>query len=195
MLIKTSQVASLLLTVLLSVSCAQEDTKPSDEGATETKTESESNSEAAKPDEDAVVAEGFSIVPPDGWEKGDADGNTFMVYLDAPKDNFRANFNVNSSKDDGVPIDKLAELLKPAMAKQFEGYQAVEDGKTELNGAEAYFLSGRFKTQGHDIQNLQYYIRGKQNRFYVLTFTAPAASYASYEPIFKEAAETVTAVD
>lgn len=136
-------------------------------------------------------ANGFSIVPPNGWTKGSNQGKTFMLYLDAPKNNFRANLNVNVSPDDGTPVSRLAGIIKPAFAKQFDKWKAMGEGTTTIAGQPSYFLSSRFSMQGYDIQNLQYYIRGKKNRFYVLTFTALASNYKSYEATFKQTAASV----
>lgn len=140
-------------------------------------------------------ANGFSIVPPAGWEAGEPNEQTFLIYLDAPKDNFRANFNVNVSEDDSTPIKEIGKYIKPEFAKQFDKWKLVSEGTVTLGGQPAYFISSRFSMQGYDIQNLQYYIRGKKKRFYVLTFTALASSYKSYESAFKQTAASVQAMN
>ena len=138
-----------------------------------------------------VSDKGFSIVAPAGWEKGSPGQSAFMIYLDQAKDKFRANFNVNVSDDDGTPINKIGALVKPMFAKQFQNWQAMGEGSTSLGGQQAYWLSSRFSMQGYDIQNLQYYIRGKNKKFYVLTFTALVSNYKSYEMMFRQTAMTV----
>lgn len=138
-----------------------------------------------------VSDKGFSIAPPAGWEKGNSGQSAFMIYLDQPKNNFRANFNVNVSDDDGTPVSKIGSLVKPMFAKQFQKWQLMGEGATSLSGHEAYWISSRFSMQGYDIQNLQYYIRGNNKKFYVLTFTSLFSNYKSYEMMFRQTAMTV----
>lgn len=137
-----------------------------------------------------VSSNGFSIVPPAGWSKGTPSNQAFMIYLDSVKNNFRANFNVNSSDDDGTPVAKIGPIIKEAFAKQFDKWKLMGDGVTKVGGQEAYWISSSFSMQGYNIQNLQYYIRGKNKKFYVLTFTALANNYKSYEMMFRQTAMT-----
>lgn len=138
-----------------------------------------------------VTASGFSIVPPDGWSKGDANKSYFMIYLDAPKDNFRANFNANAVADDGATMTQISQAVKQMFPKQFDKWKLMGDGKTTVGGQEAYWISSGFSMSGYKIQNLQYYIRGKNKKFYILTFTALASNYKAYEMMFRQAAQTV----
>ena len=142
-------------------------------------------------DDSAVSAEGFSIVPPEGWEEGNPSDKMFMVYLEPGDQKFHTNFNVNISDDDGVDVHQLGAMLKPEYAKQFQKWKAMYDGVTTIGGEDAYYLSSAFTMSGLNIQNLQYFIRGKNKRFYVLTFTALANQYKDYEAAFKAAAESV----
>lgn len=139
----------------------------------------------------AAEADGFSIVPPTGWTKGEAKDKTIMVYLAPPEDDFKPNFNVNSSPDDGTPVDKIGELIKPMFAKQFQKWKSMGEGTVDIDGEKSYYISSNFSMNGKDIQNLQYYIRGKSKKFYVLTFTALSKNYASLENTFKATAATV----
>lgn len=190
---KHLQQMTIIGCLLLAGGCDQSDEKPRQNGQNQ---QAQGQPAPARPVPDAaakgaMVAEGFSIVPPAGWEPGEARDKTFMVYLDKPKDKFRANFNVNVNPDDGTPMEKIGSLVKPMFAKQFQKWQPLEEGKITISGESCYYLSSRFNMQGNDIQNLQYYIRGKNKRMYVLTFTAKASNYKSYEPIFKQAAATI----
>ncbi|HEY9843232.1 MAG: hypothetical protein ACAI44_26810 [Candidatus Sericytochromatia bacterium] len=142
-----------------------------------------------------VSAEGFSIVPPKGWTVSEAGEGTLMIWLDEVKDDFRANFNVNVTEGDSTTVEQLGPVVKEMFAKQFDKWQAMDEGFTEFAGEKGYFLSSRFSMQGYDIRNLQYYIYGKHNRFYVLTFTALNSNYGSYQESFKRAAASVKLLD
>lgn len=147
-------------------------------------------------DDEYVSAEGFSIVPPEGWEEGEGSSDkTIMVYLGPVEGQFRPNFNVNVSADDGTSVDELADIIKPEYAKAFQKWKMMYDGTTTIGDEDAYYISSSFTMNGKNIQNLQYFIHGKNKRFYVLTFTSVADKFKKYEPIFKAAAESVETTD
>lgn len=190
---------ALLTALMLTVSACdhkdeQADTTPSATAASNqpASTASADTKAVAPAQGTPAEADGFSIVPPTGWTKGEAKDKTIMVYLAPAENNFRPNFNVNTSPDDGTPIDKVGTLIKPVFAKQFEKWKAMDEGTLDINGENAYYISSRFSMQGKEIRNLQYYIRGKSKKFYVLTFTALEAGYPALESTFKATAASVT---
>lgn len=137
------------------------------------------------------VPNGFSIVPPASWTRSGPTSQAFMVFLDQLRNNFRANFIVNLSPDDGVAFDNMKEQLKQMQAREYPKWQLQGEGMTTVGGQQAYWLSCRFSLQGYDIQNLQYYIRGRNRKFYVLIFTVPVAGFQAYEPMFRQIAASV----
>lgn len=136
-------------------------------------------------------ATGFSIVPPSGWESGDAGEDSIFVYLGEAVDGFRPNFNVNVSEDDGISMKDIGKHLKPEYAKAFPNWELADEGTLTINGLPAYFISSRFEMEGYVMQNIQYFVRGKNKQFFVLTFTALGDQYAEYESVFKQTAATV----
>ncbi|HEY9843231.1 MAG TPA: hypothetical protein V6D23_22365 [Candidatus Obscuribacterales bacterium] len=190
--------SAMLCSALTFAGCKEKTEEPTDQASKAPPAEAtEAPASEAPPvsQKGSVSANGFSIVPPAGWTKGEPNKQAFMIYLDKAKNNFRANFNVNSSPDDGTPVNKIGPLIKPMFAKQFDKWKFMGEGEEKVAGEDSYWISSRFTMQGYDIQNLQYYIRGKNKRFYVLTFTALANSYKDYEPTFKQAVETVQTLE
>lgn len=136
----------------------------------------------------AVQAEGLSLVPPAGWTAQKASGKNIMSYLAPVENNFRANFNVTLTDDDGTTAQELSDMLHPVYAKQFQKWKAMSEGVIKLAGVDAYFISSSFTMQGLNIQNLQYFFPGKNKRYYILTFTSLASFYPKYEKVFKQTA-------
>lgn len=138
---------------------------------------------------------GFSIVPPAGWTAAaPAKDGSIMAYFAAPKDNFKTNFNVRVQKDPGAPMTGIGPALKPMFAKQLKQYnwKFVKDGYRKVGGVyESYFMSSLMSMQKVDIQNLQYYVRGKNGKVYIVTFTAKKNAFASYEAMFNKTLDTM----
>ena len=134
---------------------------------------------------------GFSIIPPSGWEAGETGDSSLFVYLGEAVDGFRANFNVNVSEDDGIPMKEIGKHIKPEYTKAFPNWELADEGNSTINGLPAYYISSRFEMEGYVMQNIQYFVRGKNKQFFVLTFTALGDQYADYEDIFKQTASTI----
>lgn len=137
------------------------------------------------------VENGFSIIPPAGWEAKDPEGDTFLIYIDPQATDFATNLNVNVNADEPFKIEELPPAIKQMFTREFEQWEAAYDGFSTVAGQKSYYISSRFSINELEIQNLQYYIRGQNNRFYVVTFTALQSEFARYEPMFKAAVATI----
>lgn len=134
---------------------------------------------------------GFSIIPPAGWQAKAPEEDTFLIYIDPKATDFATNLNVNVNADEPFEIEELPPAIKQMFAEQFEQWESAYDGFATVAGQKSYYISSRFSMEGLEIQNLQYYIRGQNKRFYVLTFTALQSEFARYEPLFKAAVATI----
>lgn len=146
---------------------------------------------AASPARVSEAAMGFSIVPPPGWSRIPPNDQAFMIFRDQLRQNYYANFIVNVSADDGMPLQLMASKLKQAQAAQYQNWQLVGEGGLMIDGQEAYLIGTRFSLQGYQLQQLQYYIRGRNKKFFVLIFTAPVAGFEGVEPICRQSAQSV----
>jgi hypothetical protein len=144
------------------------------------------------PGRDYSQSNGFSFVPPEGWNKlPSAPAGTFVAYVDPNvQGGFTTNMNVNSQADDGADLAKSLPEIKKALGALFKDYKAVDEGKTNLNGRAAIYLSSKFTLGEIPAQNLQYYIRGANKKLYVVTFTTRAADFAKSRLIFAKCAQT-----
>jgi hypothetical protein len=135
-------------------------------------------------------ANGFSIVPPDGWKKATPPQGIFMMYM-APevKDGFTTNMNVNVQPP-GDSLDRALPAVKKALAAALQDYKAVDEGKVTINGRPAVYLSGTFTAGGLKLQNLQYMMVGDNKKAYTITFTSLEAGFAAARPTFAKCAMT-----
>ena len=56
---------------------------------------------------------GFSIVPPTGWNSKGEFAGSFMIYVGPREGDFTVNLNVNLNEHDGTPIEQAGSQVKP----------------------------------------------------------------------------------
>jgi hypothetical protein len=144
------------------------------------------------PGRDYSQSNGFSFVPPEGWNKAATPpAGTFVLYTDPNvQGGFTTNLNVVVQPDDGADLVKALPEIKKALGAIFKDYKAVDEGKATINGRAAIYLSSKFTLGEIPAQNLQYYLRGANKKLYVVTFTTRAADFAKGRPVFAKCAQT-----
>lgn len=135
--------------------------------------------------------EGFSISVPPGWRSNGQNAFHFLTCLGPCEGAFTINLNVYGRQDDGTPVEKAKPKVMGILPMLLRDYRLVEEGFAQIAGSKAYYASGRFRWDGLEIQNLQYFIRGTNNRVYILTFAAPAHTFGKHRSSFEETARTV----
>lgn len=133
---------------------------------------------------------GFSITLPADWKASSSDADTFLFYTSPSHNGAKATVNVNVHKDENLAVGDLGPEMKVNF-KKLEGWQLVNEGSLELKDQPNYFVGSRFKIGEYEFQNLQYHIRGKKQRMYVLTFTSLAKDFSLYQESFKQMALSV----
>lgn len=134
---------------------------------------------------------GFSIVPPDGWESRGKITGSLMTSYGPTEGDFTVNFSVNTARDRGEPVEDLPAKFKVMLSRTLPGYSAVEEGVVTLNGRKASYLSGTCQDGTLQIQKLQYFFRGTNRQIYAISFHAPVESFASHRATFEEVAKSV----
>ena len=131
---------------------------------------------------------GFSVIPPDGWSRRGEVTGTLLTYFGPVEGDFTVNFNINTARDRGEAVEDLPAKMKALQVRSHPGYTAVEEGLVTINGRQAAYLSGVFQQGTSRLQKLQYLIRGANRQIYVITFTAPADTFAAHRPTFEATA-------
>jgi len=134
---------------------------------------------------------GFSIVPPAGWiSRGEFMGN-FMTFTGPQEGGFTVNFNVNVQDHDRSPIEQVPAQVKLVYRKMLTDLVIADERFVTIDKKKCYCISSRFRMGTDRLQNLQYFlVGGNRKKIYIMTFTAPADSFAEYRPLFERTALT-----
>jgi hypothetical protein len=135
-------------------------------------------------------ADGFSIIPPDGWKKTAVPKDVAMMYT-APEEKDRVTPNMNVAFEAGTSLDGVLPAVKKALAGALENYKAVDEGKVTVNGRPAVYLSGKFTVEGMKLQNIQYLVLGNNKKIYTVTLTTSEAGFAAARPAFEKCAKSL----
>ena len=135
---------------------------------------------------------GFSFIPPDGWEVSPVMAmGAFMTYVGPQENGFRVNFNVNANPHDATPAPQCIAPTKKLLEGIFQDCVIVDDGLIRIDDRKGFFLSSKFTVMDRVVQNFQYYMFSKDGkRVYVMTYTATPESFDRYEEVFRESGMT-----
>jgi len=133
---------------------------------------------------------GFSIVPPPTYA-GTAPGTSgFLAFLGSRDWGYTATFTVASRPDDGTAVERIGEAVKNDLSRTQKNYALVREGFVTIDGRKAYTINAQFTQGAYNVQRVQYYLRGNNNRLYVMSFTSHARSFAQHRQAFEAAAIT-----
>ncbi|HZZ49197.1 MAG TPA: DcrB-related protein [Pseudonocardia sp.] len=128
---------------------------------------------------------GFSIDPPPGWRVGSSIDPVTVTFYRLPPDAaggkpFPVNLNVVIAPTTDT-LDANVAAAQAGLPGVLPGYQQTTDERTQLaDGTPAHFMGGTYEQAGNRLQNMQLVTVGLGNA-YVLTGTAPQASFSRYE--------------
>jgi hypothetical protein len=133
---------------------------------------------------------GFSIIPPKNWNKvANSNGGSFMAFV-GPNN---ANFNVRDGRDDGTPTEQIGASVKAVYPSQFKQWKLADEGFITIDGKKSYYISSQFVApsgQQGPIQMIQYFIRGNNQKVYVLSFGVSITRFDELKKLFNETATT-----
>jgi hypothetical protein len=117
---------------------------------------------------------GFSFVPPSGWEASGLRPEPTMrfLYLGPTYKSFRANVNLIVDTDTGESFDEIARQIKEMYPGMFNGWKLAEEAPLEINGKKSYYISFTHRSGGHTIKQAQFLVLGGNGKVYVVTFAA-----------------------
>ena len=139
-------------------------------------------------------APGFSIRPPEGWTQDDSGKLGSKVFFLGPRQsNFTVNINVISEPAQGTNVEQYVQAGKPQLAQALTGYAQVEDRALTVNGQPAHILGGTFKQGTFELRNRQLFVV-RHDVAYVVTATALASTWSTYEALLDASIKTFLAV-
>ncbi|MDP2630470.1 MAG: PsbP-related protein [Candidatus Uhrbacteria bacterium] len=139
-------------------------------------------------------AVGIRLSHPKSWEKEEGQNSAVVFKIFAGAINVRFISDDLTSKEEPVTLQEYTqELMSQSIAlgeKQNVAIKAVSDSDTTLAGLPAHqwlytVTLDAIKGSGMQVWTV------KNNRSYVLTFTAPESLFDTFLPVFKKLLETV----
>ena len=174
----------LVLALLVSVSCSSKPTA---------QTLGSSTSVPPGLSATGYSANGFSIRPPQGWKTDESGKLGSKVFFFGPtQSSFTVNINVVSEPAQGTTVGQYAEAGKAQLSQALTGYAQVEDQALTVNGQPAHILGGTFTQGAFELRNRQLFVV-RNDVAYVVTATALASSWASYEAVLDASIKTFQA--
>ncbi|MEZ0372412.1 MAG: hypothetical protein ACAI44_25200 [Candidatus Sericytochromatia bacterium] len=151
---------------------------------------------------EVASAQGFSLVPPEGWVAYVPADESFMAFR-APAGvggagRFSPFFRIRVDpdlSDQGIGIDELGPFLKLTFDKLLPKWELDGEGFETLSGQKSYFISVRQDPVRCGCHDLQYYVPASRHRLFTLTFSVLLEEYAQYEPVFRQVARSIRLID
>ncbi|PMQ01251.1 MAG: hypothetical protein CBR30_07070 [Dictyoglomus sp. NZ13-RE01] len=140
---------------------------------------------------------GFSIVPPEGWEVLEGSPYRVAVIFRGPINfGFATNINIGVTPVEGLSdedfysnIDSFLEAVLEELSASFDSFNIVSQKEILVNNLKAYEIEYTFEYQIFSLKQKQVYIF-KNGKLYAITFTSTTANYDQYLPIFEDALQT-----
>lgn len=152
--------------------------------------------QAPAPEPTRLGDTGLEMVLPPGMkvEDGAAAGAVFLAMADEV-DGFRENINLALGPESPPKVADAAikAELTATLGKTLTEYAFVADGRLDVAGASAYWLSGTFRQGETKLRNLQVLIPGTPCHW--LTLTARTTSFAARETQLRKALASLRRVD
>lgn len=143
--------------------------------------------------------QGFSFVPPKGWNVVIGPSDAFMQMqpagpglhaLNIGNEQFLPDVNAVITLDDGTPIKQMGDQLKQLMPMQFRDWQFIDDAIMTINGKQTYRIAWRatIEDQGltEQMHGLQYLVFGSNDKIYVVTYRAGPKGFAQLRSAFED---------
>jgi hypothetical protein len=135
---------------------------------------------------------GFSFLPPAGWTVSTEypDPRVRLLYLGPNNRGFRANVNMIVETDSGESFDDIATQSKKELTTLLSA-KIAEEGRITIDGKEALYMSSAYRMGPLSLKNAQFFVRGGNGKFYVVSFTAAADAFDGLGPAIAQSARSI----
>ncbi len=140
-------------------------------------------------------AQGYSIIPPDGWKPGPATAvvSDLFFYFPDPKSTFSPSLSVVVTQlDDKTTLAEVKPKLSKALAATTTNYKQITQAETQIDGQKAWMIVSNFD-QGKPPQRLysEEYVVVRGNKVFEFTYDALASDYQTHQAEFEAAMKTI----
>jgi hypothetical protein len=138
---------------------------------------------ARDPERHYEAEAGFSIIPPNGWERSTVQGARFKVFSGPPGDGLAPTIRVDDDEGFTGPLDRYVAGNLGLMAKAFPGFQKLSQEDFQLDsGARAVKVVTTSHQLGPVLRQTFYFTLG-EGKAYVVTCTEKPGG-ADYSTVF-----------
>lgn len=125
---------------------------------------------------------GLEMVLPTGFAAGEPIAGSLFAAVGADVGGFRENLNLTAGPEvmPKVADAELKNEMVAALGKLLQDYEFVEDGRMDVRGKSAWWLSSRFTQDGVRLRNLQVLVPGEPCVWF--TFTTTDEAFAARQP-------------
>ncbi|MBK8100145.1 MAG: hypothetical protein IPK26_23840 [Planctomycetes bacterium] len=125
---------------------------------------------------------GLEMVLPSGFVAGDVVSGSLFAATGADVGRFRENLNLTAGPEQmpKVADTELKNEMVVELGKVLQDYEFVEDGRMDVRGRSAWWLSSRFTQDGVRLRNLQVLVPGEPCVWF--TFTTTDEGFAVRQP-------------
>lgn len=135
---------------------------------------------------------GFAFTVPDGWQVREFPGLKYKIAHTAPTNGFAPNLNVLDEQFPGSIEDYAAANLK-TLARVFAEFRNLGQSPFVTNaGLKGVRLVTQARQQKFLLRQIYYFLPGKGDKKYVVTFSALLEDGAKYDPVVDASVKTFT---
>lgn len=140
---------------------------------------------------DRVEAAGeFSYTPPNGWRVTEIPGLKYRVAVTTPAQGFAPNINVVDESFSGTIQEDVRRNLE-ALQKGLPEFKSLgQSAFTTTSGLKGAKLVTQSRQQGRLLRQVIYFLPGRGDRKYVVTFSGLAEEGGKYDPQVDAAVKT-----
>ena len=132
---------------------------------------------------------GFSFIPPTGWQKINTNVlGTDVIFANTASPGDGANINVTSGTTT-LSLDSYVAMSKKELGTVLTNYKLVNEATTTVNSIPAYILGGTFRQGTSTLENLQLIVVSNY-KWYVVTGTAASSSWNGYKDMVETSFST-----
>jgi hypothetical protein len=138
--------------------------------------------------------QGYSLMPPPGWEVSTKSQPTLDVVARAPRENnFNANLNVTvTGAESGATPDAALQQIQQVYPRIFQDYRMASHAVVPVDGTRALDVTGSYTLPGTGQRIwLRQVIAAHGGKNYAFSCTALDDSHARYAPLFSSSLASI----
>lgn len=155
-------------------------------------------------EETRLLKNDFELILPPGWQEATSSLEEILaIGIDAQEDiadgkfqkfNFRTNFTIKSDDlskySSADTLDKYVESVKTSLMQTIPSIKLIKEEQKTINGSQAILIECSSSQEGVGFKTLLVFVKGKDNILYAISFNTFQSSWAKYQSVFEQIAQS-----